>query len=152
MAMLDVYGPTTAEIRAAFHKAAGEGQKYLLMLEESTNDVMLVTIHGFTRPVADQSAIVPLLRDLNKECYLWGDTRLKGVFDLAKSFDAQIGQPYADGLKNNLSSGVQAELVAYGQEMRLKRAQKEQEMGLKRAQKEWDRQPWLSRLFSSRPV
>lgn len=140
MAMLDHFGPTREDIRAAFNKAAAEGNKYLLMLSESTNDEMLITIHDYTRPVADQSAIVPLLRNLNEKCYAWGDVRLTGVFDLSKNFEAQIGRPYAEGLKETLSPQVQGDMVAYDRAVQLQRAQKE-----------WDRKPWLVRLFSARP-
>ncbi|MGZ9109468.1 MAG: hypothetical protein ACXW4B_11695 [Micavibrio sp.] len=140
MAMLDYFGPTREDMRAAFNTAAAEGNKYLLMLSKSMNDEMVLTVHDFTRPVADQSDIVPLLKKMNEECYSWEELRLTGIFDLSKNFDAQIGRPYADGLKETLTPQVKNELSSYDRAVQLQRAQKE-----------WDRKPWLVRLFSHRP-
>lgn len=134
MAMWDHYGPSKDDIRNAFNKAAADGQKYLLLLSESTNDEMLITTHDYTRPVADQSEIVPLLRALNEKCRSWGgDVRLSAVYDLSKDFDQASAM-------DKLSPQTQRELAAYGEEIRIHRAQRE-----------WDRKPWLERLFTNRP-
>lgn len=140
MAMYDVYGPTSREIGEDFRKAAGEGQRYLVLLTETLADPMLVTDIYYTRAVASAEDIPQLIRD-EQQKRSYGTVHLSGIFDLSGQYEAQAANSYDQQLRTHLPASVQNTLAADA-----RARQKLQE------QQEWARRPWYERLFIARPL
>lgn len=140
MAMLDEFGPSSAEMRETFERAAKTGPGFMLLISEILDDPMLVTIYNTTACVSSDAEILPLLkRQATATCY--GDIRLAGVFDLTKSYNDQINQPLEHQIKTLLSAGTRDGIKAM-----------EDARHLKYAYQEWANLPWYERLFKPKPV
>jgi hypothetical protein len=139
MAMLDEFGPSSAEIRSRFEQAASGGKGYMLEICEMLDDPMLVTLFHSTTIVESEQDIVKALTD-RKKASPYADFMLTGVFDLAKSYESQACIPGSDRIKTMLSAETQSALSAIDQARRQNNLQRE-----------WDRLPWHQRLFKPKP-
>ena len=92
MAMDIQIGPDREELREKFDKAAGQGKRYMLLLNDVCQDVWAIETVTFTRAIDEQSEIVPLLKDLNAGIYYDRKHNLAGIFDLKSGFDEQLGK------------------------------------------------------------
>ena len=139
MAMLDEFGPSAAEMREAFDKAAKSGARYMLSVATVLSDPMLVTIFHSTASVASEDEIVPLLKAQNEK-KSYGRVNLTGVFDLKRDYEPQKYNGEQQ-IKTLLSPATQSGLQALNKALKLREDQQE-----------WARRPWYERIFVSKPV
>ncbi len=139
MAMLDEYGPTAAEMRESFDKAAKAGARYMLSMSETLSDPMQVTIYHYTDTVASEADILPLVQQRNEKAF-YARVSLTGIFDLSRDYDAQKKISGEEQIKTILSANTQAGLLA------MHKAAKLQE-----DLREWAARPWYERIFVSKP-
>jgi hypothetical protein len=139
MAMLDEFGPSSAEIRERFERAASQGEGYLLEICEILDDPMLVTLFHSTAIVESEQDIVKTLTD-RKKGSPYAEFRLMGVFDLAKSYESQIGIAGEDRIKTMLSAETQSAL-----------SEDDKKREQQNLQRDWNRLPWYQRLFKQKP-
>lgn len=140
MAMFEICGPTPSELREAFDRAAQGGWRYLLRVATTFDDPDLVMTFETTDCVTNELDILTQLKEKHIATR-YADTRLAGVFDLTRDYDAQAAVPGEQQIKNILSPAAQAGLMTLDKEM--KREQ---------AQRAWAARPFYERLFVSKPA
>lgn len=140
MAMYDVYAPSLEETEKTFNAAAVKGQNYLLQLSHVCSDPLLVTETVSYHAIADQSEIVPFLRQGNEQPYYGASLSLSGVFDLNAGFKDQL--PMAEKNLDTLLTEETKDALA----------QFNAEQGYKIETFHWHEMPWYQRLFTPKPV
>lgn len=138
--MFHEYGPDRNEIRKAFDDAAAKGQSHLLILDEVLEDKYNITVMTYTRGInkpEDTPGVIDM-EQAGKRSY--ARIRLSHALDVKRDFNEQMKLWSKGGYAQTLPAPVVADL---------KKRIEAQDLACKRA--EWDRQPFLTRLFSSRP-
>lgn len=111
MAMLDEYGPTSSEMRDTFERAATAGPGFMLLISETLDDPLQVTIYHTTACVSSDAEILPLLRQKIRSTS-YSEFRLTALYDLTKDYNDQRGQPLENQIKTLLSEETRAGIQA----------------------------------------
>jgi hypothetical protein len=137
----DDYMPAN-EIALAFDRAKNGGYRFLVVIEEVTNDTLARRRENYTRAVETADEIVPLLRRVDRIAPLSRNT-ITQIYDLTRSWDEQK----TDGMALQMSylpEKTRHDLRVYYEASAAAKAALE-------AERAWAQQPLIKRLFSAKP-
>lgn len=140
MAMFHEYGPDRNEIRKAFDDAAAKGQSHLLILNEVLEDTYNVTVMTYTKGIEKPEDTYGTIEMEQSEKRSYARIQLSHALDVKRDFNEQMDLWHKGGYARTLPTVVVADLHA-----------RQEKKALEQKRAAWDRQPFLARLFSTRP-